>query len=120
METREAEGPLVDHLAGRVKRSRPPGFYNEARRDAELEERVLQSEAERRGKRKRRAVSYDHAYLTQDWDDNDFEEDEVAFQHRQAKRGQPIPGLSLYEVCSCGLRIEYRFVQIGSPPTQQT
>ena len=63
---------------------------------------MLQSEAERRGKRKRKAVSYDHAYLTQDWEDDDFEEDEAAYQQRQAKRGQPTPGLSLYEVCSCG------------------
>lgn len=63
---------------------------------------MLQSEAERRGKRKRRAVSYDHAYLTQDWDDDDFEEDLAAYQQRQAKRGQPTPGVSLYEVCSCG------------------
>ncbi len=63
---------------------------------------MLQSEAERRGKRKRRAVSYDHAYLTHDWDDDDFEEDEAAYQQRQAKRGQPTPGLSLYEVCSRG------------------
>ena len=75
---------------------------------------MLQSEAERRGKRKRRAVSYDHAYLTQDWKDYEFEEDETAYQQRQAKRGQPTPGLSLYEVRSCGSLCEGRCALFGS------
>ena len=114
MGTKGSEGPLIDSPVGRVKRTRPPGFYNEARRDAELEAQMLQSEAERRGKRKRRAVSYDHAYLTQDWDDDDFEEEEAAYQQRQAKKGQPVPGLSLYEVCSCGPICGRRLPPLGS------
>ena len=102
MERRGSDGILSESPGGRAKRSRPPGFYNEARRDAELDEQLLRSEAPPagRGKRNRRAVSYEHAYLTGDWADDDFEEDEAAYQQRQAKRGGPTPGVSLYEVSS--------------------
>ena len=102
MERRGSDGLLSESPGGRAKRSRPPGFYNEARRDAELDEQLLRSEASPagRGKRNRRAVSYEHAYLTGDWADDDFEEDEAAYQQRQAKRKGPTPGVSLYEVCT--------------------
>ena len=72
--------------------------YNESLADAELEAQLRVSEAAGRGKRNRKAVSYEHAYLTQDWDDGDLEEDEAAYQQRALRRGRPALKVSLYEV----------------------
>jgi hypothetical protein len=99
MEGRESDTSMGESPAGRSKRLRQPVSYDEAAKDAELDQQLRASEAGR-GKRQRRAVSYDHAYLTQNWDDTDFEEDEAAYQERRAKKGRPTAGLSLYEVYS--------------------
>ena len=80
--------------------------YNESLADAELEAQLRVSEAAGRGKRTRKAVSYEHAYLTQDWDDGALEEDEAAYQQRSLRRGRPALNVSLYEVnCHQSLHI---------------
>ena len=83
---------------GSNRRSRIEVSYNESLADAELEAQLRVSEAAGRGKRTRKAVSYEHAYLTQDWDDGDLEEDEAAYQQRTLRRGRPALNVSLYEV----------------------
>ena len=83
---------------GSNRRSRIEVSYNESLADAELEAQLRVSEAAGRGKRNRKAVSYDHAYLTQDWDDGDLEEDEAIYQQRTLRRGRPALNVSLYEV----------------------
>ncbi len=83
---------------GSNRRSRIEVSYNESLADAELEAQLRVSEAAGRGKRTRKAVSYEHAYLTQDWDDGDLEEDEAAYQQRTLRRARPALNVSLYEV----------------------
>ena len=89
---------LEDSPRGSIRRSRTEISYNESLADAELEAQLRVSEAAGRGKRTRKAVSYEHAYLTQDWDDDDLEEDEAAYQQRTLRRGRLALNASLFEV----------------------
>ena len=96
---------LEESPRGSIKRNRTEVSYNESLADADLEAQLRLSEAAGRGKRTRKAVSYEHAYLIQDWDDDDLEEDEAAYQQTNLRRGRPALNVSLYEVNRCQLSL---------------